>query len=95
MEKDQKNRVCIATLTTIYHEKGSKLKYIDKTTYGFIVSSFTEKDKKEFSEIVKKGMEKKMEEYYGADLKKRFSKIDYKCTFRTTEVDFIIREKDE
>lgn len=95
MEKDQKNIVCIATLTTIYHEKGSKRKYIDKTTYGFIASFFTEKDKKEFSEIVKKGMEKNMEEYYGADLKKRFSKIDYKCTFRTTEVDFIIREKDE
>ena len=95
MEKDQKNIVCIATLTTIYHEKGTKRQFIDKTTYGFISSSFTEKDKKEFSEIVKKGMEKKMEEYYGADLKKRFSKIDYKCTFRTTEVDFIIRVKDE
>ena len=94
MEKDQKNIVCIATLTTIYHEKESKRKYIDKTTYGFISSSFTEKDKKELSEILKKGMEKIMEEYYGADLKKRFSKIDYKCTYRATEVDFLIYPKE-
>lgn len=94
MEKDQKNIVCIATLTTIYHEKGTNRKYIDNATYGFISSSFTEKDKKELSEIVKKGMEKKLEEYYGADLKKRFSKIGYKCTFRTTEVDFLLYPKE-
>lgn len=94
MAKKEKNLVCVATFTITYHEMNSKRKYIDKTTYGFIASSFTEKDKKELSEIVKKGMEEKMIEFYGEDLKKRFSKISYKCTYRTTEVDFLLGQKE-
>lgn len=89
------NIVVIATLTAIFHVKNSKRKYEDKATYGFVMSSFTSEDKKQMTKIIKKGMDERMKELYGETLEKEYSKIEYRVTYRTTEVDFIIRGKDE
>lgn len=89
------NVVVIATLTVIFHVKNSKRKYEDKATYGFVMSSFTSEDKKQMTNILKKGMDERMKELYGETLKKEYSKIEYRVTYRTTEVDFIIGVKDE
>ena len=89
------NVVVIATLTAIFHVKNSKRKYEDKVTYGFVMSSFTSEDKKQMTNILKKGMDERMKELYGETLKKEYLKIEYRVTYRTTEVDFIIGVKDE
>lgn len=85
----------IATLTAIFHVKNSKRKYEDKATYGFVMPSFTSEDKKQMTNIIKKGMDERMKEFYGETLEKEYSKIEYRVTYKTTEVDVIIREKDE
>ena len=89
------NIVVIATLTAIFHVKNSKRKYEDKATYGFVMSSFTSEDKRQMTKIIKQGMDERMKELYGETLEKEYSKIEYRVTYRTTEVDFIIRGKDE
>ena len=40
-------------------------------------------------------MDERMKEFYGETLEKEYSKIEYRVTYKTTEVDVIIREKDE
>lgn len=89
------NVVVIATLTAIFHVKNSKRKYEDKATYGFVTSSFTSEDKKQMTKILKQGMDERMKELYDETLEKEYSKIEYRVTYRTTEVDFIIVVKDE
>lgn len=92
---DNSNVVVIATLTAIFHVKNSKRKYEDKATYGFVMSSFTSEDKKQMTEIIKQDMDKILKKCYGEALEKGYLKIEYRVTYRTREVDFIIGQKDE
>lgn len=90
MDDNRINVVVVATLTVTFIEKESRRKFIDKTTYGFVTSGFTKENQVEFTRQVQQGMDKKLKQYYGEEtLKERFAKIDYKCSFRITEVDFI------
>ena len=83
----------VATLTAILHKKGSSVIHIDKATYGFIASSFTNDDKKEMTKILKSGMAENIKECLGEELEKLYSKIECRISYRITEVDFIIGEK--
>lgn len=90
-ENTNSNVMVIATLKVIYHVKNSKRKYEDKATYGFIASSFADKEKKEMSKIIIKGMDEKMKEHYGERIEKGFLKLKYRVSYRVTKVDYIIR----
>lgn len=39
-------------------------------------------------------MEVKIKEYYGKELEKNYLKIEYRVSYRVTEVNVIIREKE-
>lgn len=92
MEEIKSNVVVISTLTVTYFEKDTKRSYVDKSTYGFVHSNFTKGYQEELTKLIKEGMEKTIEDYYGKEyLKERFSKIGYKFTFQIKEVDYIIQ----